>query len=182
VESYCCAWSHSKTHTHSVGLLWKRDRPVAVTSTWQHTTLTRNRHPWPNGIRSRNLSKRAAADPSLDRAATGIEVRTIIIKSTITLCYVCCGDLLQTAMKWTCLKERQSVINMGSHSCYSREVCSMEMLTGYRLGHKLFYGRYKAASKISARQLAHMGTKYVLTVSRGRGGSLHFVIVYFGPK
>jgi hypothetical protein len=30
---------------HSVGLLWTSDRPVAETSTWQHTTLTRDRHP-----------------------------------------------------------------------------------------------------------------------------------------
>jgi hypothetical protein len=31
----------------SVGLLWTRDQPVAETSTWQHTTLTRDRHPCP---------------------------------------------------------------------------------------------------------------------------------------
>jgi hypothetical protein len=30
---------------HSVGLLWTSDQPVAETSTWQHTTLTRDRHP-----------------------------------------------------------------------------------------------------------------------------------------
>jgi hypothetical protein len=32
---------------NSVGLLWTSDRPVAETSTWEHTTLTRNRHPCP---------------------------------------------------------------------------------------------------------------------------------------
>ena len=37
---------HKET-THSLGLLWTRDRPVAETSTWQHTTLTRDRHPCP---------------------------------------------------------------------------------------------------------------------------------------
>jgi hypothetical protein len=36
----------SDTHTHLVGLLWKRDRPVAETCTWQQTTLTRDRHPF----------------------------------------------------------------------------------------------------------------------------------------
>jgi hypothetical protein len=36
--------SHSAT-PHSVGLLWTSGRPDAVTSTWQHTTLTRDRHP-----------------------------------------------------------------------------------------------------------------------------------------
>jgi hypothetical protein len=33
VEGYCCTWSHSVTHIHSVGLPWTRDRPVAETST-----------------------------------------------------------------------------------------------------------------------------------------------------
>jgi hypothetical protein len=41
----CCTWSHSVTHTHSVGLLWTSDQPDAETSTWQHTTFTRDRHP-----------------------------------------------------------------------------------------------------------------------------------------
>jgi hypothetical protein len=30
---------------HSVGLFWTSDQPVAETSTWQHTTITRNRRP-----------------------------------------------------------------------------------------------------------------------------------------
>jgi len=36
--------SHSDT-PHSVGLIWTSDRSVAVTSTWQHTTSTSDRHP-----------------------------------------------------------------------------------------------------------------------------------------
>ena len=32
---------------YSVGLLWTSDRPVAPTSTWQHTILTRGGHPRP---------------------------------------------------------------------------------------------------------------------------------------
>jgi len=32
---------------HSVGLLWTSDQPVAQTSTWQHTTLTTDKHPCP---------------------------------------------------------------------------------------------------------------------------------------
>jgi len=39
--------THKHTNTHTVGLLWMRDRPVAETSTWQHTTLTTDRHPCP---------------------------------------------------------------------------------------------------------------------------------------
>jgi len=35
---------NSQWHAHAIGLLWTRDRPVAETSTWQHPTLTRDRH------------------------------------------------------------------------------------------------------------------------------------------
>jgi hypothetical protein len=45
-------------------ILWTSDQPVAETSTWQHTTLTTDIHP-PGGIRTRNPSKRGAADPRL---------------------------------------------------------------------------------------------------------------------
>jgi len=31
----------------SVGLLWASDQSVAETSTWQHTTLTTDKHSWP---------------------------------------------------------------------------------------------------------------------------------------
>jgi hypothetical protein len=50
----------------SAGLLWTRDQLVAETSTWQYTTLTRDRHPCPpGGIRTHNPSKRAGVDPRL---------------------------------------------------------------------------------------------------------------------
>ena len=42
---------------HSVGLLWTSNRPVAVTSTWQHT----NTH----STQTHNPSKRTTADPCL---------------------------------------------------------------------------------------------------------------------
>ena len=57
---------HSRTHSdtpHSVGLFWMSDQPDSDTSTWQHTKLTRDRNPYPRGIRTRNPSKRAAAGP-----------------------------------------------------------------------------------------------------------------------
>ena len=38
------SWSHSDT-PHSVVLLWTSDQPETEASTWQHTTLTRDRHP-----------------------------------------------------------------------------------------------------------------------------------------
>jgi len=46
VEDYCCTWSNSVTY--SVVLLWKRDRPVAETSTWQYATFTRDRQLCPS--------------------------------------------------------------------------------------------------------------------------------------
>jgi len=36
--------THSDT-SQSVGLLWMSDQLVTQTSTWQHTTLTTDRHP-----------------------------------------------------------------------------------------------------------------------------------------
>jgi hypothetical protein len=63
--------SHSDT-PHSVGLLWACDQPVAETSTWQYTTLPRDRHHAAGGIRTCSPSKRAVQTHVLDRAATGI--------------------------------------------------------------------------------------------------------------
>ena len=55
--------SHADT-PHSVRLLWTSEQPNAETSTWQHTTLTTAIHAL-YGIRTRNPSKRTAADPRL---------------------------------------------------------------------------------------------------------------------
>ena len=55
----------SRSHTttqKSVVLLWTSDQLFAETSTWQHTTLTTEKHPCPGGIRTYDLSSRAAAD------------------------------------------------------------------------------------------------------------------------
>jgi len=52
--------SHSDT-PQSVGLLWTSDQLVAEPSTWQHTTLKTNINA-SDEIRTRSLSKRAAAD------------------------------------------------------------------------------------------------------------------------
>jgi hypothetical protein len=40
------SWPKSAT-PHSVWHLWTSDQPFAETSTWQQTTLTTDRHPWP---------------------------------------------------------------------------------------------------------------------------------------
>ena len=39
----CCTWSHTVTHTHTVGLLWRRDQLVAEPSISQNTTFTTDR-------------------------------------------------------------------------------------------------------------------------------------------
>jgi hypothetical protein len=47
--------THILDTPQSVGLLWTRDQLVAETYTWQHTTLTRDRHPchrWDSNPRS----------------------------------------------------------------------------------------------------------------------------------
>jgi len=52
--------SHSDT-PQSVGFLWTSDRPIAETSTWQHTTLTADRHPctrWDSNPQSQETSVR----------------------------------------------------------------------------------------------------------------------------
>ena len=56
---------HTQTYIHSAGLLSMSDQPDAETPTWQHTTLTRTEMHASGGIRTRNPSNRAAADPRL---------------------------------------------------------------------------------------------------------------------
>ena len=58
------SWTDSDM-PQSVGLLWTSNQSDTGTSTWQRTTLTGERRPRPSGIRTRNSSKRAAADPCL---------------------------------------------------------------------------------------------------------------------
>jgi len=44
---YGAPWSHSLDTPRSVGLLRTSDQPNVEASTWQHPTLTTDRHPWP---------------------------------------------------------------------------------------------------------------------------------------
>jgi hypothetical protein len=53
------------THIHLVGLLRTSDQPDAETSCWQHTTSQETSIISSGGIRTRNPSKREAADPHL---------------------------------------------------------------------------------------------------------------------
>ena len=61
--SFKISRSHTTTH-QSIGLLWTHDQLVAETSTWQHTTLTTDRHHAAGEIRTHNLCRWVAADLS----------------------------------------------------------------------------------------------------------------------
>ena len=66
--------SHSDT-PHSVGLLWTSDQPNAETSTWQHTTLTRDSACMPlAGFEPTIPASEGPQTHALDRADTGIGV------------------------------------------------------------------------------------------------------------
>jgi hypothetical protein len=60
VDGYFFMWSHTDTQPQSVGLLWTRDRPSQPHNT-QHSQQT-NIHA-PGGVRTRDPSRRSAADP-----------------------------------------------------------------------------------------------------------------------
>jgi len=61
--------AYETTHNdapQSVGLLWTSEQLVAETSTWQHTQHSQQTNIHANGgIRTHNLSRRAAADLNL---------------------------------------------------------------------------------------------------------------------
>ena len=78
--------SHSDK-LQSVGFLWTSDQPDAEISTWQHTTLTREKSSILGRIRTHNASKRVAADPCLRRRGHRDQKRRALaheIKSGIT--------------------------------------------------------------------------------------------------
>ena len=67
--------SHSFRHTTIGKLLWMSDKPDAKISTWQHTTLTRDRHPIPQtGFEPALPTSEPIQTHTLDSAATGIDL------------------------------------------------------------------------------------------------------------
>ena len=60
---------------HSVGLLCPSDQPVAGTSTWQHTTLTIDRHPCPPAGFKPTIPASERPQTHTDCAATRIGFR-----------------------------------------------------------------------------------------------------------
>ena len=60
---------HTQDTQDSVGLLWTSDRPDAETSTFQHTTLTKDTRPAAGEIRTR---RQQTQTHTLERVSTGI--------------------------------------------------------------------------------------------------------------
>ena len=57
----------------SVGLLWTSDQLILETSTWQHTAVTRDKHPYPRWDSNPQYHQVSGRRPyTLDRLATGI--------------------------------------------------------------------------------------------------------------
>jgi len=64
--------SRSHSHTpHSIGILWKSERPVGETSTWQYTILIRDIHV-PGGIPTHSLNNKRLHNHDLGRVVNRI--------------------------------------------------------------------------------------------------------------
>ena len=69
VPRHSQCWSFENTRTsHSLGLLWTSDRPVAETSPWQHTTLTTDIHAV-GEVRNHDLNRAATRIGRVSRLA-----------------------------------------------------------------------------------------------------------------
>jgi hypothetical protein len=63
--------SHSDT-PRSLDLLWTSNQPETETSTWQHTTLKRDRRPF------RQRDSNPQSQQALERTATGIDLSNVL--------------------------------------------------------------------------------------------------------
>lgn len=83
----------SRTHSdtsHSVGRLWISDQPIAATSTWDHTTLSRDRVSCPQ--RDWNPQSQQPSGPRtmvLDRVATRTSMNGVGPIGLTYPCYNC---------------------------------------------------------------------------------------------
>ena len=73
VESYCRTCSHTHTHSHTVGLLWTRDRRDAEMSICTtHNTHKKTDIHTPPGFEPAMPASERPQTNALDRAATGL--------------------------------------------------------------------------------------------------------------
>ena len=69
---------------HSVGLLWTSDQPEAEISTWQHASLTGDRHPCPlEKFEPVTTASKLPQTHLLDRTVTGIRKFRVISHWTL---------------------------------------------------------------------------------------------------
>ena len=138
------------------------DRPVAGTSTWIHTTPTTDTHPCPGGIRTRNLSNRVAAKPSLraschqDRLKSFLEVNNH--SDTLELPHI----LWNTKFKWHArinpplngvLRQMNAVHNLSS--CSLHNLINITLETSLKLSNSLFPTKdYNAVARVRNKKLS----------------------------
>ena len=95
---YGAMGSNTLNASHSVWLLWTSDQPVAETSTWQHTTLTRDKNRCLGEIRSHNPSKWSAIHPSfIPRARWDLNCHSLI--------FILSFFLFLLSLYFSCLKD-----------------------------------------------------------------------------
>jgi hypothetical protein len=97
--------NHTRFNTlHRAGLLWTDDRPNTETSTWQHTTLTRDRHPCPRQNLHPQTQQMGGRRPTpwnvlpLELATVSIQFEKLVlyckkILPYLLLCFKCCWSL-----------------------------------------------------------------------------------------
>ena len=79
--------THTHMHTHSVELLWTSDEPVAETSTWQHTTPTRERHPCPRWDSNPQSQQASSRRPTPYANGIGLSHITYVTNSAVKTTY-----------------------------------------------------------------------------------------------
>jgi hypothetical protein len=113
---------HSLNTPHSVGLLWTNDQPDAESSTRQHTTQTREGHPYPSAVRTHIPSKREAADPRRRRHdhwdGRLVDIITDTNQFLIFTQYLCCqcSLLFSRRLRFLCLR---NIVAIDGHSVMS---------------------------------------------------------------
>jgi len=114
--------------SHSIILLWTSDRPVAGTSTWQHTALTRDRYPRHGAIEAAIPASEWPQNHALDRAAIGIGWKLRIVKEN--------AEVLLIATKETGLE--QAYLTSGSRTnCTRRSFTRMLLAKTFEIKRRL---------------------------------------------
>jgi hypothetical protein len=107
-SNYGASRSHPFDTQHSVGILWTSDQPEAETSTWQHTTLIRDRLPclrWDSNTQSQQASSHSTAR-SLGSAAHQVNAISQWKQQCLTIAETLYRYGQQKAGKWDSIPSR----------------------------------------------------------------------------